>query len=177
MSPSLQFVRSLWCWFADGYPGLFLLLMQTEPGNLVFLSKYCQMFHIQQQKLSEVFLAQTSTTDHKRKHLHTHTRLLWERKKKIYRASVWTRYSLINQTLWKHFSWVHLVIFKKWCSHHIDSKFWPILKGVKLRGVYYIKAKLFLKCFSQNVKIIIVSVQINYSLNSKAFNSLNIISY
>lgn len=65
--------------------------MQTKQGNLSFLGKYCQMFYIQQQKLSEVFLAQNSATDHKLKHIYTHTKKYY--KKENYRVSICTKYS------------------------------------------------------------------------------------
>lgn len=57
-------------------PWTFAFACANKARQLGFLGKYGQMFYIQQQKLSAVFLAQTSTTDHKLKHLHTYTRLL-----------------------------------------------------------------------------------------------------
>lgn len=85
--------------------------MQTKQGNLSFLGKYCQMFYIQQQKLSEVFLAQNSATDHKLKHIYTHTKKYY--KKKNYRVSICTKYSLKKSNAMKECFPESVLSFKK----------------------------------------------------------------
>lgn len=129
------------------------------------------MFHIQQQKLSGVFLAQNSATGHKLKCIYIYSHRICEKEmKKMYRPASVHNIFLKTKPCERMVFLIFWVILKNHIFTVYNQKLWPHLKRVKCLKFLYFKTIFFLKCVSQNYDTMISNVQINYSSDSKLFN-------